>query len=235
MSYKIIIDVSYLIFLFVSFFYWKKSREKGWLWFSWIFTIAILGDILDFLIKNILQASPEIRLFSSIFFIVFGLLLIVSILVTLLKGFNPNVSFKKDRSLKEFRQAINGFPQFLYINPNFKKFTEKHKYPYFFSIQIEITKKDSQGLPQGKEEIENIDDLEDSIDKKIKSMCEVYFIGRVTRNGFRYLYYYISKDIDAETAFKPHDSSDPKSRLYYSSLEKDENWEIAAKYFKVII
>lgn len=217
-----------------SIYVWKRYHDKNYFWLFILNLVAIVVDFWNYYSKNILQLSDSASSVNNVSIMIFWVVYIVLMIYIFFKDSNKKVSFKKDKSLKEFRQNIDGFPQFLSINPNFKKFTEKSKYPYFFSIQIEITKKDSKGLPQGKEEIKNIDNLEDSIDKKIKSICDVYFIGRVTRNGFRYLYYYISKDIDSETAFKPHDSKEPKARLYYSSLEKDENWEIAAKYFKLI-
>ncbi len=83
--------VKALIFILVlvcSFYFWNKSQDKGWLWFSWIGVVALILKLIDILFKNYLTLSDIWRFAFNIISITLNFILVALIILVLWKGFN---------------------------------------------------------------------------------------------------------------------------------------------------
>ena len=207
-----------------AYFFWRKFNEKEYLYFTYIGLGILAVHLFAYFMNNLYKPFYPAVFLNGIFLIGID---IITICIALIIIINKNkVSFKKNINFKNYYRTINGIPQLISINPYFHKFSEKNKYPYCLVIHIKISQKNKKGLPDNRKEISGLDKSEDIIHNKINSICNYYFVGRITHNGFRYLYYYIDKKIDEKEAFEKIGLGVENFKTFYTSLKEDKNWEI---------
>lgn len=162
-----------------------------------------------------------------------SLILLISIIVVFYVFRERKITFKNNAGLKGFHGNSNEIPEYCFLNPEFRDFKDKEKYSYYLTIRIEFKNKDSKGLPIDKVTIKAIDSVEDEIDEKIKAVCNVYFVGKMMRNGYRYLYYYVSDDKKLSEQFASIKGPVDEDGVRFSwTLEKDDRWQKALEFFK---
>ena len=231
MEYWLSIRTLIYISLFILGIYWyHRYRDKFIKWGVVIVSIIFLNRTISHY-EYLFNLTPKWQHITSIVHLIISIVLFVSLIVVGYIFRNRRTTFKKDTNLKGFNRELKGKPELISINPKFKDFAGKDKFPYLLVIHLEMLKKDSTGLPKGKIEIKELDETEDSLVSELGKVCEHYFIGRTTYNGFRYLWYYTDNDAQIKEAF--HKMSDGKGRKFYTFIEKDPAWEKAQRYFNI--
>lgn len=72
-----------LVLVFVSYFFWNKSRDKHFLWFLWMSIVVVIIDLSKIVLYPSL--SPTFLLVSRGFSIIFDILVILLVLKILFK------------------------------------------------------------------------------------------------------------------------------------------------------
>lgn len=109
------------------------------------------------------------------------------------------------------------------INQAYNKYPNKKFFPWCAQVLFEIQDKNENGHPTS-EEAEVLNDLEDKVDAFFKENHVAHFIGRLTRNGFRDIFYYLDRpNFDQE-----------KTKIFFDEicairpidfyLEEDKKW-----------
>jgi hypothetical protein len=228
----IIIDYIPVALLLFSIYSWWKYREAESVWWIVLSGLLCLLKILGFY-KKTLNLSPQANLIVNSLDLLLGVAIFIGFMAVLYIFRERKITFKKDKGLKGYHRKLGKLPQLMQINPQFKSFDKKEQFPYTLVIQLEIVSKDKLGLPKGKEEIEILDTMEDDIEKDIKSNSKSYFLGRMTFDGFRYIYYQIDNDEKVMAVLMKIDTDKPIVRRFYTSVSKDPLWEKVTKYFNV--
>lgn len=76
-----------LLLLIISFFYWNKSKDKGWLWFTWIGIVTFLLKLIDILIKYYYSVSAQFKFTFDIVSIILNSIIVALIILVLWKWF----------------------------------------------------------------------------------------------------------------------------------------------------
>lgn len=86
MNSNIIHGLIYLSVAVVSYFIWRKYRDRDYLWFAGIGLFAVLINAADFALKNISQIPIEIKFISSLSFLLFDPIIVILVLRILFKS-----------------------------------------------------------------------------------------------------------------------------------------------------
>lgn len=117
------------------------------------------------------------------------------------------------------------------INIGYNNYPNKEFFPWCAQILFEILDKNENGHPTA-EEAEVLNELEDKVEAFLKENHVVHFIGRLTRNGFRDIFYYLDNpDFDQSRTKKFFDgiSAIRPVNLY---LDEDSEWDKVAEFIK---
>jgi hypothetical protein len=109
------------------------------------------------------------------------------------------------------------------FNTKYNNYPNKSFYPWHVLIELEIIDKNENGHPINTE-AEKLVKLEDDILNFLKQKHTVHFIGRVTRNGFRDLLYFIDIPKFEEKEVNIFCDDIMKDRAINFGIEKDPKW-----------
>ncbi len=118
---------------------------------------------------------------------------------------------------------IDNFLALASINQAYNNYPNKKFFPWFAQILFELQDKNDNGHPTN-EEAEVLNDLEDKINIFFKENHVVHFIGRLTRNGYRNIFFYLdnpSFDQDKTNTFFDEISAIRPMDFY---LKEDKKW-----------
>src|SRR3989338_2486770 len=229
-----------LLLVIINWFDWKRFKNKINFWVLMLSIVLLFASVWNSYFKlNSDVFFSEFVIISSIVEIFIGIVFFIILIFVIAN--NLDLFFPKKTTFRNFPKnylkinlkSSDGFPIIGFINQELWTFAEKKKYPYFLVLHYEISQKNQQGMPTDKEEIQALDSHEEDMEMKLKSVCDIYFIAQVTTKGFRYAYYHINDDKNAQTVFNEMaDKKYEKLTKFYASLVKDENWEKVMAYFK---
>jgi hypothetical protein len=117
------------------------------------------------------------------------------------------------------------------INNKYNSYPHKSFFPWHVSIELEIIDKNDNGHPAGSD-AEKLVKLEDEILNFLKEKHTVHFLGRVTRNGFRDLFYYIDIPKFEQTEVNSFCDNVMKERAINFGMEKDPKWTAVSGFIK---
>lgn len=120
---------------------------------------------------------------------------------------------------------------FATINQAYDHYPNKLLFPWCTQLILAINNKNSIGHPTNRE-ARQLNDLEDKIARFLKKRHQVHYIGRVTRNGFRDLFYYLDQPMFDHAETEQFLESIKAERGVYFKLERDENWEFVSAFIK---
>jgi len=92
---SIIFIAIYILGTFFSFFFWKKSQDKDYLWLSLLGLALIIFNSADYVLLNVLKINFEP--YSSVASIVFSVVIIVSMLIILFKSPSRSKNIKNEK------------------------------------------------------------------------------------------------------------------------------------------
>src|SRR5690606_23317221 len=109
------------------------------------------------------------------------------------------------------------------FNNKYKDYPNKAFFPWHVLIELEIVEKNDNGHPVDKD-AERLAKLEDEVMSFLKQKHTVHFVGRVTRNGFRDLRFYIDKPRFKQAEVYAFCDNVMKERGINFGVEQDPEW-----------
>ena len=117
------------------------------------------------------------------------------------------------------------------FNTKYDNYPNKLFFPWHVLIELEIVEKNDNGHPVDTE-AEKLAKLEEDILTFLKSKHTVHFLGRVTRNGFRDLLYYIDKPNFIQDEVNTFCDNVMKERPINFGMENDPKWSAVSGFIK---
>lgn len=117
------------------------------------------------------------------------------------------------------------------FNNKYNDYPNKSFFPWHVLIELEIIEKNDNGHPIDTD-AEKLIKLEDEIMTFLKSKHAVHFLGRVTRNGYRDLLYYIDTPKFSQEEVNLFCDNVMKERAINFGMEKDPKWTAVSGFIK---
>ena len=117
------------------------------------------------------------------------------------------------------------------INNRYSQYPNKAFFSWHVLVELEIIDKNDNGHPADKD-FEMLAKLEEEILSFLKQKHTVHFLGRVTRNGFRDLLYYVDKPQIEQAEVNAFCDNIMKERGINFGMEKDPNWTAVSGFIK---
>lgn len=123
------------------------------------------------------------------------------------------------------------FYKIMIVNESLKDFKEKKKFPWFLLITIDLVDViEPFSLPTDKEaEILNL--VEDNFTSLINRIVPYQYIGRITDNGKRELYYYVETPQDIHEKLNELIEQNTYTREFQYDISQDTGWENVSYFF----
>ena len=117
------------------------------------------------------------------------------------------------------------------VNETLKNFNKKHLYVWFLYISIDIKDKTEKfNLPTNDEAL-ILNSIEDNFETLINSTVSYKYIGRITNNGKRDIYYYIAEPKEIYKELIQIIESGTYIREFEFSISEDPCWEEVNFFF----
>lgn len=117
------------------------------------------------------------------------------------------------------------------INTAYNQYSNKKFFPWCAQVLFEILDKNENGHPTN-EEAEVLNELEDKVEAFLKENHVVHFIGRLTRNGFRDIFYYLDKPNFDQNKTKIFFDEISAIRAVNFYLDEDSKWDKVAEFIE---
>jgi hypothetical protein len=117
------------------------------------------------------------------------------------------------------------------FNNKYNDYPNKAFFPWHVLIELVIVDKNDNGHPINSD-AEKLVKLEAEILNFLKLKHTVHFLGRVTRNGFRDLLYYMDTPKFEQTEVNAFCDNIMKERAINFGMEKDPKWKAVSGFIK---
>ncbi len=117
------------------------------------------------------------------------------------------------------------------INSKYDQYPNKAFFPWHVLVELEIIDKNDNGHPVDTD-AEKLAKLEEDILKFLQQKHTVHFLGRVTRNGFRDLLYYVDQPKFEQAEVNAFCDNIMKERAINFGMEKDRDWTAVSAFIK---
>jgi hypothetical protein len=123
------------------------------------------------------------------------------------------------------------FYKIMVVNTALTEYRFKNDFPWCLIVEVDI--KDQTQLYKLPTESEGIilNFFEDTLSEIIKGNCSSLYVGRITDNGHRSLYYHIDSPKDVHEALQKFISSGLHSHEFEYNITKDEQWNSTKIFF----
>jgi hypothetical protein len=118
----------------------------------------------------------------------------------------------------------DGLAYFLSVRQKFTETSDKERYPWLLTIQIDSEGESQLGLVSD-DEAEVLNLLEDFFEEKLSTLTEMFFVGRITWNRTRSLYYYIEDPKPVAGQLEKLIQTGQYAREFEYRIEKDPDWK----------
>jgi len=134
----------------------------------------------------------------------------------------------QDTSFSLTKGERDGLPYFAIVRHAFQQFGRRANLQWLLKIEIDIEYPTEIGLVPNME-AEELNNLEDFFQNKLRSVADILFVARITWNGIRFLYFYVSepKPIAEQLDLLIQTGQYPKEFEY--RIERDPRWEKMAE------
>ena len=123
------------------------------------------------------------------------------------------------------------FYKIMVVNESLKHFNNYNSYPWILFIEIDIKEKTKPYNLPTNEEAEVLNLLEDKLTDLISSSIPYQYVGRITDNGKRELYYYLENPKIVHEKLNNLIEGGNYEREFEYSISKDPNWDKVAFFF----
>jgi hypothetical protein len=118
---------------------------------------------------------------------------------------------------------IEGMYAIMTVNHALKNYRFKDEFPWHLWVDIDIENTGEDGLPD-RAEAEILNGFEDELHRKLKEVCDILYIGRMTWNSRRELFYYLDDPEAAHETLQAAIAGEPEREFQYE-MSKDSVWE----------
>lgn len=124
----------------------------------------------------------------------------------------------------------DGLPLIGIFNENARQFPEKQKLPWLVSVSSHFSDMFPNRLPK-ETEFPSLSQWEDSLIATIENKSQFVWIGHVTWNGFREVFFHIDEPEHVSMSLGKL-SGGTHTRPFTFEIDFDEEWERVGVYFK---
>jgi hypothetical protein len=117
------------------------------------------------------------------------------------------------------------------FNNKYNDYPNKAIFPWHVLVELEIVDKNDNGHPVDTD-AEKLAAIEAEILEFLKQKHTVHFLGRVTRNGFRDLLYYVDMPRFKQAEVNAFCDNIMKERGINFRIKKDPNWTAVSGFIK---
>ena len=111
-----------------------------------------------------------------------------------------------------------------------RDYSRKENLPWMVVIDIDVVGDDNSGFPD-QNEARILNNFEDSITSKIRSVSDSVFLGRMTIPQSRRLYYYVFNPSSVNEVLQTVIDSREYAKEFEYKIEKDADWDEASRLF----
>ncbi|HEY5750635.1 MAG TPA: DUF695 domain-containing protein [Chryseolinea sp.] len=141
-----------------------------------------------------------------------------------------NEKFPKDGfNLRESKGP--DFYSVMIVNEALKGYQYKGDFPWFLYFDIEIKETTEKFALPSDEEAKVLNYLEDKISDIIKATVSSHFIGRITENGHRELFFYVESPEEIHERLQELVTDEHQVREWEYSIEEDPEWSNVEFFF----
>ena len=123
-----------------------------------------------------------------------------------------------------------GLPLIGIFNENLRDFPSKDKLPWLLSVHTRFSETFANGFPK-ESEFTSLNEWEDLLIDTVEGACQFAWVGHVTWNGYREVFFHLDLRDEVSSALKQL-ASQENSRSFMFSIEQDEQWKRVGAYFK---
>ncbi len=116
------------------------------------------------------------------------------------------------------------------VNTSLKDYEYKNLFSWSLWINIDIQNKIEFGLPT-KNENEILNEIEEKLKSILKNNSLFHFIGRITHNGNRDIYFYLDNPILVHKELEDLTYSDSLPREFEYVIEEDRDWSFSEIFY----
>jgi vacuolar-type H+-ATPase subunit I/STV1 len=124
----------------------------------------------------------------------------------------------------------NELPMISVIDKNYRNFSSKDQCPWFLWVSIPLHNKREDGLSVSQED-EVLEKFEELVADKMMFETNIFYVGRLTWNGFRELFYYLSDAEKANKVLQKLVEDHPLGIGFQYEIKKDVGWSKVAEMF----
>jgi hypothetical protein len=122
----------------------------------------------------------------------------------------------------------NGDVVFITINLGYQGYLLKEQFPWLLWVNITTEHQNESGHPT-EDEATILNNVEDVITSHLADHCKVQYIGRVTKNGFRELIYFVDDPEKANQTLTLL-TEQQNLREWEYEMKRDAEWSYAEQY-----
>lgn len=134
-----------------------------------------------------------------------------------------NVDNNEKGSYNLLKGERDGKPWIAIMRDKFLDYENKSDFNWLLQVHIDAEANNIGLVSDEEAAILNI--LEDFLNKKILSVAQMYFVGRITWNGIRSLYYYVSDPKPIAEELNKTISQGQYTREFQYEISKDTEWK----------
>ena len=123
-----------------------------------------------------------------------------------------------------------GLPLIGIFNENLRDFSSKHKLPWLLNAYTRFSETFPNGFPKPSE-FTSLNEWEDSLIDTVGGQCQFVWVGHVTWNGFREVFFHVDEPERVSAALKQL-ASQESSRSFIFGVEQDAQWKRVGIYFR---
>jgi hypothetical protein len=122
----------------------------------------------------------------------------------------------------------NGDTIFITVDLGYRGYLLKEQFPWFLWVNITTEDQNEFGHPT-KDEAAILNEVEDSITAHLADSCQVRYVGRVTKNGFRELIYFVDDPRKANQVLTSL-TEEQNLREWEYEMKRDAQWTYVEQY-----
>jgi hypothetical protein len=123
-----------------------------------------------------------------------------------------------------------GLPLIGIFNENIRHFSHKDRLPWLLSISSSFSETFANGFPRDPE-FASLREWEDLLIATVGDACQFAWVGHVTWNGFREVFFHVDQPERVATALNGL-AMQKKPRSFQFEIDLDEEWARVSVYFK---
>ena len=130
------------------------------------------------------------------------------------------------------REAVgDNYYKIMIVNVSLKDYQHKDLFPWSLWLGVEVEEKSGPFKMPTEEESTVLNTFEDFIESILKKHSKYHFIGRITHNGNRDIYYYIDDPKLVHKELQNLIKTKSSMRDFQYVIERDDDWKQVSMFY----